>query len=375
MINQANQDIIHLKNEAAREDKRVRRKQALNGKIIPEKESEREALRQEIQKRQENLSAWRTRLESDEKRRDELSQSLKFDSERDAKNYIKNLAARRDEIQQAINDAEKIYNDKKQECDKLNGQMIQLEKQTREKIADAPEEREFDLLKARETDLLTAQARILDEQKKIGVRLGINREVLNGLHDSADKLDKLEKRYEIINPLSETANGQLSGKGKINLETYVQTYYFDRIINRANIRLMKMSDSQYELQRRVEAGRQSKSGLDLDVTDHYNGSVRDVKSLSGGEKFQASLALALGMSDEVQSSAGGVRLDTMFVDEGFGSLDHNALQNAIQTLSELTEGNRLVGIISHVDELKELIDRQIVVTKDRVGGSKIDMRV
>ncbi|MBQ1438769.1 MAG: SMC family ATPase, partial [Solobacterium sp.] len=161
-------------------------------------------------------------------------------------------------------------------------------------------------------------------------------------------------------------------KDKIMLETYIQMTYFDRIISRANVRLMTMSEGQYELVRRKEASdRVHQSGLDLDVIDHYNGSVRSVNSLSGGESFKASLSLALGLSDEIQSSAGGIHLDTMFVDEGFGSLDEESLENAMKALSSLTEGNRLVGIISHVAALKERIDDQIIVKKDRTGGSRI----
>ena len=159
------------------------------------------------------------------------------------------------------------------------------------------------------------------------------------------------------------------------LETYVQMTYFDRIIARANTRFMVMSGGQYELKRRIEAeNNRSQSGLELDVIDHYNGTERSVNSLSGGETFKASLSLALGLSDEIQSSAGGIRLDTMFVDEGFGSLDEESLQQAMRALSSLTEGNRLVGIISHVAELKEKIDKQIFVTKDRSGGSRAEIR-
>ena len=133
-----------------------------------------------------------------------------------------------------------------------------------------------------------------------------------------------------------------------------------------------MSDGQYELIRRQEASSNaSQSGLDLDVIDHYNGSERDVRTLSGGESFKASLSLALGLADEIQSSAGGISLDTMFVDEGFGTLDEESLRQAIRTLTELGRGNRLVGIISHVPELKEKIDRQIVVTKEPAGGSSV----
>ena len=174
--------------------------------------------------------------------------------------------------------------------------------------------------------------------------------------------------------LSDTANGKLAGKEKIMLETYVQMTFFDRIIRRANLRFLVMSGGQYELKRRVGAGStRGQSGLELDVIDHYNGTERSVRSLSGGESFKASLSLALGLSDEIQSSAGGIRLEAMFVDEGFGSLDEESLQQAIQALARLTEGDRLVGIISHVSELKTRIDKQILVTKDKSGGSRVDI--
>ena len=137
-----------------------------------------------------------------------------------------------------------------------------------------------------------------------------------------------------------------------------------------------MSAGQYELVRMKEAANvKSQSGLDLGVIDHYNGSERSVKTLSGGESFMASLSLALGLSDEIQSSAGGIQVDTMFVDEGFGSLDPEALDQAYRALAGLTEGNRLVGIISHVADLKERIDRQVVVTKNKSGGSAIRINV
>ena len=136
-----------------------------------------------------------------------------------------------------------------------------------------------------------------------------------------------------------------------------------------------MSEGQYELIRRETGDKQRQSGLELDVIDHYNGTKRSVTTLSGGESFMASLSLALGLSDEIQSSSGGIRLDTMFVDEGFGSLDEDALSQAIRALSSLQEGNKLVGIISHVAELKERIDRQIVVPKTREGGSRADIRI
>ena len=199
---------------------------------------------------------------------------------------------------------------------------------------------------------------------------------MNHINEKSGDLDSLEKRYAWIKALSNTANGNISGKEKVMLETYIQMTYFDRIISRANTRFMVMSGGQYELKRRKEAeNNRTQSGLDLDVIDHYNGTERSVKTLSGGESFKASLSLALGLSDEIQSSAGGVRLDTMFVDEGFGSLDDESLNQAMKALSSLTEGNRLVGIISHVSELKTRIDKQIVVTKEKTGGSKANIAV
>ena len=165
-----------------------------------------------------------------------------------------------------------------------------------------------------------------------------------------------------------------TGKAKVKLETYIQAAYFDSIIARANLRLLQMSNMQFELKRRGESGKQGQSGLDLNVIDHGNGTERDARTLSGGESFIASLSLALGLSDEIQSNAGGIRLDSMFVDEGFDSLDETKLAQAMQALVSISQANRLIGIISHVAGLDEKIDKKIVVTKER-GGSKAVIRV
>ena len=170
--------------------------------------------------------------------------------------------------------------------------------------------------------------------------------------------------------LAKVANGDLSGASKVMLETYVQAAYFDRIVSRANARFLRLSNGQFELvRRRNPVDKRSQSGLELNVLDHANGTQREVNTLSGGESFLASLSLALGLADEVQSSAGGIQLDTMFVDEGFGSLDDATLDNAIKTLSELAGNNRLVGIISHVKELDDWVSKKIRVKKDENGIS------
>lgn len=220
------------------------------------------------------------------------------------------------------------------------------------------------------------QARLERVQKKLWERLAANREAEKNLRQDSAKLDKAEGRLIWISELSRTANGQVGdGREKLMLETFVQTAYLDRVLEQANTRLQIMSEGQYLLTRRKVADNlRSQFGLDLDVIDHYNGSVRDVHTLSGGESFMASLALALGMSDEVQFSAGGVELDAMFVDEGFGSLDEESLQQALRVLNDLSEGKRLVGIISHVSELKGRIDRQILIKKGRSGGSSAEIR-
>ena len=162
----------------------------------------------------------------------------------------------------------------------------------------------------------------------------------------------------------------MAGKDRLPFEQYVQAFYFEQVIYEANLRLKKMTGGRYALKRRTEAeNRRSVTGLDLEIMDYFTGKARSVKSLSGGESFKAALCLALGLSDVIQSHAGGVVVETMFVDEGFGSLDKDSLEQAIAILKELATDNRIVGIISHVEELKECIDKKILLTKSTQGSS------
>lgn len=213
------------------------------------------------------------------------------------------------------------------------------------------------------------------ELKEVGYRIKLNEKNRDNIEKYSKKFVHAEEKYKNVKILMDTVNGSITGKDKVRLETYIQMTYFDRIIVRANTRFMMMTGGQYELERMKGAGSQkSQSGLELEVIDHYNGTRRSVKTLSGGEAFKASLSLALGLSDEIQKSAGGIQIDTLFVDEGFGSLDGESLNQAIGVFNRLTEGNRLVGIISHVPELKERISRQIIVAKSVTGSSaKIEM--
>ena len=207
----------------------------------------------------------------------------------------------------------------------------------------------------------------------ISVRLSVNRRCAGRIKKAFAERKALNTEYEAALDMDRTANGSLTGRARLSFEEFVQAAYFSRILQQANIRLSEMTAGRYIFLRKTEADdRRVHFGLDLNVFDNYNGLPRDVKSLSGGESFKASLALALGFSDVVQNGSGGVRIETMFIDEGFGSLDDESRRQAITTLSKLAGGGRLVGIISHVTELREQIDRQIVVRRC-VDGSTLKL--
>ncbi|MDR0287758.1 MAG: SMC family ATPase, partial [Clostridiales bacterium] len=217
------------------------------------------------------------------------------------------------------------------------------------KQLDSAEVINVEKVSCKKSEYIAAKARLSKELTAIASRLNTNGNIMNYIKERLKKSEAVEEQLKWVKNLSDTANGQLSGKDKIMLETYVQMSYFERIIRNANRRLMTMSNGQYELKRATDASNQkSQSGLELNVIDHYNASERSVKTLSGGESFMASLSLALGLSDEIQYTSGGIRLDTMFVDEGFGSLDEDTLSQALNVLNGLAQDNLLVGIISYI---------------------------
>lgn len=262
-----------------------------------------------------------------------------------------------------------------------------LLRKTLEEYQDAVKKTDSDLARLRmetsgrqplDADILLSTENVLEEEKhSVGEkllsaqsRLSSNEKTEKSLRDAEARRLADEKAYLRISLLSRTANGDLSGKAKIAFEQYVQAAYFDQIIVEANKRLQLMTNARYALLRREEAADfRSQTGLELDVLDNYTGKKRTVKSLSGGESFKASLSLALGLSDVIQSYAGGIESDTMFIDEGFGALDSESLEQAIRTLSGLASRDRLVGIISHVSELKDRIDRQVIVRKSTAGST------
>lgn len=251
-------------------------------------------------------------------------------------------------------------------CIRNEEALHQLENQT-----DGKERRDTGRIR-QQADELTVRYKELEQAGKelYGINQR-NREAYDKLSGLIKTRQELKKEYELYSNLDKTANGNLSGTAKLDFQTYIQRKYFETIIREANKRLVKMTSGQFILQCRSldQLGSQGAVGLDLDVYSLVNDKTRDVKTLSGGESFMAALSMALGMSDVIQNTAGKIRMDTMFVDEGFGSLDDEARSEAIKILNELAGEQRLVGIISHVTELKEQIDCKLVVTRNEKGSS------
>lgn len=227
-------------------------------------------------------------------------------------------------------------------------------------------------------DKLMEKKRVLEDKvkdydvslKEINHKLVNNLKIYNDITNFYNEFTKIEKDVVIYKDLSDTANGTINGKNKLEFEQFVQATYFDKVIVLANKRFSYMTDERFFLVRREESSKVSdKLGLELEVIDNYTGRRRDVSSLSGGESFKAALALALGMSDAIQEFSGGIVIDSMFIDEGFGSLDDDSLESALNAIMVLGQSNKIIGIISHINELKNKIDKKIIIKKSSVGSS------
>ncbi len=369
-LSEVEAEICDLDNRITTAKNKFQRKEEIE-KALPEKSALLEGAKKKLTEVADLLKTKEAENASLQKRVEELKGKLSFESKEAARVQIDALNDKSEQITTAYENALKKLNEGNERVASLKAAKEEILKRLGSDVQ-IDLEKETEKLAGIEAEQVTLDGK----SKLLHSRINANQTALQNIREKASDLIAVEKRYSWVKALSNTANGQLSGKEKIMLETYIQMNYFDRIIARANTRLMIMTDGQYDLIRRKEAlSKTGQSGLDLDVIDHYNGTHRSVKSLSGGESFKASLALALGLADEIQSSAGGIKLDTMFVDEGFGSLDEESLTAAMKALSSLAEGNRLVGIISHVGELKQKIDKQIIVTKDKSGGSKAEIVV
>lgn len=364
---------LHIQ-ESTINEQRKRANQAIQQKKILEEQNE---------KGESYLKKWDEMLEEKERRYHEMEREcailteryekaisvLSYTSKKDALQALEKKKDQKNALDLAYRSAEEQYRTTKETIQSKTAKIQTLQEQL-----DGFQDSKYAELLEQQQSCMQKKREILLKKEKTVTDYQMNKRVENAIQGQFEKLQNVEEQWKMVKTLSNTANGNVSGKEKIMLETYIQMSHFNRIIARANTRFMMMSGGQYELKRRETAENlRSQSGLELDVIDHYNGSIRSVRTLSGGESFQASLALALGLSDEIQSEAGGIQLDAMFIDEGFGSLDEETLDQAVKALLNLADGNRLVGIISHVAELKERIEKQIVVTKQKSDGSTVKL--
>ena len=340
-------------------------------KQIPQLQQKFTAISEEVNQNEIAQAKLSVEYEQLQKQIQEITMKLKYSSETEAKNRISMITKQILEYQQQIN---RLESESKLAMDELvyvNAQIDMLNEKVSSSIdAISNYQNQLKLLQTEIENLQIQQEEILkcihDTQMYESDAQDTKKKVKSESDDYQTKLS----RYHSMKELADVAMGNgRSSKEKITLQEYVQIAYLDRMIHKANERYLSMSNQQYQLVRSAGTkDKRSHEALDLDVIDFSNGSIRPVSSLSGGESFIASLALALGMSDEIQSQAGGIQIDTMFIDEGFGTLDQDSLNNAIQTLMNLSGENRLVGIISHVKELKERIHKGIIVTKDLHGS-------
>lgn len=341
-------------------------------RLIPQKEEEERGLERALLEATDRQAALSAEAREKAAQAKQLQAALAHGTRREAEMEIDRRKQERAALMDAIAAAEKA---ERQAAEALAGLQARREALSAQ-VGSQEEGESLEQLRARSAAMQAEAAALQQEMRTLHTRMARNQETLRRMEERQADAEIKQEMWRMVAALSNTANGQVPGKDKVTLETYVQMAHFDRVIERANIRLRQMTGGQYELRRRAAADNlRSQSGLDMEVVDHINGSCRDVRTLSGGESFKASLALALGLSDEIQSGAGGVKLDTLFVDEGFGSLDGQSLEQAIGVLASLTEGRRLVGIISHVEELNRRIDKKLIVKKDRAGVSRAEIRV
>ena len=305
-----------------------------------------------------------------ESEKEKLRSQLLFESKREAEERLSALKEHETRLENSIQSATDGLNDAITMKASAEGSIAEVRKQ----ISAIPDY-DIDSLRNDDAELEEAIKELEKRKTDCNVHLKGIESAIQRYDEIDEKGNALREKWTMLQELSDVANGTLSGENKLSLETYVQTRYLDRILRRANSKLLAMTDQQYEMERSDKArSKGQKMGLDIDVMDHFTSKTRPAATLSGGETFKASLALALGLSEEIQANAGAVKIETMFVDEGFGTLDDDSLRSAVSMLSSLATGGRLVGVISHVAELKEKVGKQILVEKSRTQGSTLRVK-
>ena len=339
-------------------------------KMLSDYDKKVEQLKDKINKSKNELAILSTQNENMQKQISQLEKELGNKDIMQAKKLINDMKLKKIQLDKAYEAAKKQYDEYTINIKTLKNRISDLQKQISHTDKQKTPDIDIPMYEKQLEDMKKERLKLREKKNIVDIRIANNEKVYKSIERVNEKSEKSEKHYSWLRTLSDTVNGSLSGKSRIKLETYVQMSFFDRIIMRANTRFMRLTDGQYELKRSDSKDNyKNQTGLELDIIDHYNGTIRSVKSLSGGEAFEASLSMALGMSDEIQSRSGGIQIDTMFIDEGFGSLDDESLSQAVKVLNSLSSSDRLIGIISHVSVLKDRIDKQIVVSKGKTGGS------
>ena len=369
--NSKDDELRNLKTELDALEKDAERRDVLR-KLIPDKEKQIEGIKERLNNCKESIAALKENVIAGEKELSDLAVTLEFKTRQDAEDSIAAHNSRKELLSNALTGAKDVHKKLKNEADVISGELKNLLEQL-----ESSEKLSLEEEKGRLEEIKISKAEAEEKLNALSSRITNNSKCLEEIRTKRNDLSEANNKYVWLKALSDTVSGKaVDGNGKVMLETYVQQAFFDRIVSKANKRFETMSKGKYTLSRvREAADNRSQSGLDLEIIDHFNGSRRTVKSLSGGEQFEASLSLALGLSDMVQESSAGVKLDCMFVDEGFGSLDSDSLKQAIIALKELSGGNRLVGIISHVEELEKVIDKKIAVRKDASDCSTAEVIV
>lgn len=339
-------------------------------KMLSDYDKKVEQLKDKINKSKNELAILSTQNENMQKQISQLEKELGNKDIMQAKKLINDMKLKKVQLDKAYEAAKKQYDEYTINIKTLKNRISDLQKQISHTDKQKTPDIDIPMYQKQLEDMKKERLKLREKKNIVDIRIANNEKVYKSIERVNEKSEKSEKHYSWLRTLSDTVNGSLSGKSRIKLETYVQMSFFDRIIMRANTRFMRLTDGQYELKRSDSKDNyKNQTGLELDIIDHYNGTIRSVKSLSGGEAFEASLSMALGMSDEIQSRSGGIQIDTIFIDEGFGSLDDESLSQAVKVLNSLSSSDRLIGIISHVSVLKDRIDKQIVVNKGKTGGS------
>jgi len=364
LLSDARNSINEIEKSSAEEERKEKRKEELV-LLADSIKAQKETVTVRISELEKSIATGKTEQNARISAIERLSEKLVHDTLNEAEKAVADKTAEMKKAEAEITAAQEKCSSCSSEIATIKGRIVEL-KNFIESNKDADTEKDYEGLLSQ----LESQRKILSEQKeKISTRITVNQNIAEKTAKLMKETESISAKCRHLSELNEAVGGNITGQNRLTLEAYVQAVYFERIISHANMRLDVMSGGQYSLKRKqTGSSMAAKCGLDLEIHDHFNGTCRDVGSLSGGESFKASLALALGLADEIQSRTGGVKLDTMFIDEGFGSLDGTSLDQAMEALSELSGSNRLVGIISHVEELKRRIDKKIIVTKTKPSG-------